>query len=106
MCDGALLMKLRSHSSLCYRGFQSWPPVWTREFGPETFPSGEVGVLEDVHRSVLENQCYLVIQYNGSRYVGVLQCEDGKFFERVYRCLSKGRGKPIHELGELEIDLE
>ena len=106
MCDGARLMKLRSHSALCYRGFQSWPPVWTREFGPETFPSGEVGILEDVHRSVLKNQCYLVIQYNGSRYVGVLQCEDGEFFERVYQCLSQGRGKPIHEIGELDIDQE
>jgi hypothetical protein len=99
-------MKLRSHSALCYRGFQSWPPVWTREFGPETFPSGEVGILEDVHRSVLKNQCYLVIQYNGSRYVGVLQCEDGEFFERVYQCLSQGRGRPIHEIGELDIDQE
>jgi hypothetical protein len=62
--------------------------------------------LEDVHRSVLKNQCYLVIQYNGSRYVGVLQCEDGEFLERVYRCLSQERGKPIHEIGELDIDLE
>ena len=88
---------------MTYRGFRSWPPVWTREFGPEMYAADEVGTLEDVRRSVLDNQCYLVIQYNGSRYVGVLQCDDRKFFEKVYGCLSQSCGQPIHAIGELDI---
>ena len=97
-------MKLRSHPSMSYRGFRTWPPVWVREFGPETYPAGEVGILEHVDRSVLENQCFLVIQYNGSRYIGVIQCDDRDFFEKVYRCLTEGCGQRIREIGELDLD--
>ena len=72
-------MKLRSHPSMSYRGFQNWPPVWMREFGSETYPVREVGILEDVHKSTPENHCFLVIKYNGSRYVGIIQCDDQDF---------------------------
>ena len=99
-------MKLRSHPDMSYKGFRTWPPVWTREFGPETYPAGEVGILEDVRRSVLDNQCYLVIQYNGSHYVGFIQCDDPGFFEKIYRCFARGRGQPIHEIGELDVDTD
>jgi hypothetical protein len=98
------VMKLRSHPSMSYRGFQSWPPVWMREFGPETYPVGEVGILEDVHKSTRENHCFLVIKYNGSRYVGIIQCDDQDFFEKLYHSLSHACGQPIHEIGELDLD--
>ena len=90
---------------MIYQGVRNWPPVWTREFGPETYAAGEVGTLEEVRRSVLDNQCYLAIQYNGSRYLGFLQCDDREFFEKVYRCLTKSCGQPIHAIGELDFDL-
>ena len=65
-----------------------------REFGPETYPVGEVGILEDVHKST-ENYCYLVITYNGSRYVGVIQCDDQDFFKKLYRRLTHACGHPV-----------
>ena len=65
-----------------------------REFGPETYPVGEVGILEDVHKST-ENYCYLVITYNGSRYVGVIQCDDQDFFKKLYRHLTDACGHPV-----------
>ena len=90
---------------MTYQGVRNWPPVWTREFGPETYAAGEVGTLEEVRRSVLDNQCYLAIQYNGSRYVGFLQCDDREFFEKVYHSLMQSCGQPIHAIGELDFDL-
>ena len=66
--DGAV-MRLRSHSSMSYRG--SGP-------GHRDEP-GEVGNLESVHKSTVENQFYLHIQHNGSRYIGILQCNDRVF---------------------------
>jgi len=90
---------------MTYQGVRNWPPVWTREFGPETYAAGEVGTLEEVRRSVLDNQCYLAIQYNGSRYVGFLQCDDREFFEKVYQSLRQSCGQSIHAIGELDFDL-
>jgi|RhiMetStandDraft_4_1073278.scaffolds.fasta_scaffold773155_1 hypothetical protein len=97
-------MKLRSHPLMCHRGIPSWPPVWTREFGQETYPAGEVGILQDVRRSTDGNYCYLAIQHNGSRYLGFLECDDCKFFEKVYRLFSRSCGHAIQEIGELDLD--
>ena len=83
---------------MTYQGVRNWPPVWTREFGPETYAAGEVGTLEEVRRSVLDNQCYLAIQYNGSRYVGFLQCDDREFFEKVYHSLMQAAVSPFTQL--------
>ena len=75
-----------------------------REFGPETYPVGEVGILEDVRKFTPKNHCYLAIKYNGSRYVGIIQCDDRDFFEKLYHCLSHACGQPLHEIGELDLD--
>jgi hypothetical protein len=98
-------MKLRSHPSATYRGFPSWPPVWTREFGQENYPAGEVGILVDVSPSVTHNQCYLVIQYNDSRYVGLFQVDDQRFFHKLYHLFCQSCGRSVQELGELDLDL-
>jgi|SRR5690349_5862618 hypothetical protein len=97
-------MKLKSHSAMISRGVPSWPPVWMREFGQENYPAGEVGILEDVRRSLTENQCHLVIHYNESRYVGVIRVDDPQFFENLYRVLRESCGRSIHEIGDFDID--
>lgn len=55
-----------------------------REFGPETNPVRKVGILKGVHKSTGQNHCYLLIKYNGSRYVGIIQCENQDFCEKLY----------------------
>ena len=102
--DEGRVMELRSHPSMSYRGFRTWPPVWIREFGPETYPAGEAGILEDVLPSIFDNECYLVIEHYGSRYRGLVHCDNAQFFSRLYRYLRDICGHPIREIGEIEVD--
>ena len=65
---------------LMLRGFLSWPPVWTRESGPETFPSGEVAVLDHVQGLYWKTGVIWLFSTMARRYVGVLQCENREPF--------------------------
>ena len=88
----------------CHTGVRTWPPVWIREFGPETYPARETGILEDVLPSIFDNECYLVIEHYGSRYRGLVHCDNAQFFSRLYRYLRDSCGHPIREIGEIEVD--
>jgi hypothetical protein len=95
-------MKLRTHP-LSYHGAPNWPPVWTRIEGQEKHPVGEVGILEEVRRSALDDTCYLIIQYEGSRYMGKLAFDDQKLCDRLCNVLTGHCGRPIREIADLDI---
>ena len=67
---------------------------------------GEVGILKEVSKySVLSSDgMTLVMEHNGSAYMGVLLFDDFAFFRKIFDLLKTLRDHPITEIGDLDID--
>ena len=100
-------MKLRDHPLMSYRGMRNWPPVWTHarnDDGVKRTLMGEVGVLKHVlSNSEMSKKCYLVIDFEGERYVGTLLCDDHAFSLQIPRVLEIYAGHSIKEIGDLDV---
>jgi len=90
---------------MSYWTVPNWPPVWTlaRNSSVRTL-RGEVGVLTQVlSNSEMSRKCYLVIDFEGERYVGTLLCDDPAFNLQIPRILENYLGRPIKEIGDLDV---
>ena len=99
-------MLLRDHPLMSYKGVPSWPPTWTWIDGRENEqPTGEIGTLAEVKLSLIDppNRCYLVIQHEGSTYMGCLLINDLAFCAQVTLLLQNHRGKSIRDIGSLDL---
>lgn len=99
-------MKLREHPLMQYHGMSNWPPVWTPRAGsaPERHLKGEIGVLKQVECDVkTTRKCYLVIEHEDREYMGTLLFDDAMFGWLVSVNLRKHIGKPIKEIGDLDL---
>lgn len=97
-------MQLRTHPCMSCKGISNWPPVWIGISGQHSGPVGEVGVLEEVHRSkVGRDTLFLLMEYDANRYMGTLVFDDEGFCEKVCELLSHHCGKSIQDIGELDI---
>ncbi len=67
---------------------------------------GEVGILKEVSKySLLSSDgMTLVMEHNGSAYMGVLLFDDFAFFRKIFDLLKTLRDHPIAEIGSLDID--
>jgi hypothetical protein len=98
-------MKLRDHPLMSHRGVPNWPPIWTHGQGKRVkIVRGEVGVL----RLVCSNpsyctRCYLIIDYEGQKYVGTLIFDSKKFCQQITEFLKLNIRKTIIEIGDLDI---
>jgi hypothetical protein len=93
-------MRIRS---LTWRGLSMWPPEWTiSDQG-----SGEVGVLEEVHlRNDLNPKLITVVaNHLGDIRKGIMVLEDPALLEVVYANFKQHIGRPLTEIGDLEISL-
>ena len=98
-------MFLRDHPLMMYNGVRSWPPVWMWRHGNESNPKGEVGILRD---AVLSNvpphsTCFLIMEYLGAEYIGLLLLDDRDFCHQVVELLQRYRNRPISEIGSLDL---
>jgi hypothetical protein len=99
-------MLLRDHPLMSYKGLRNWPPDWMWIDGKVTKnPKGEVGTLVEVQASQRQgtNRCFLVIEYEDSRYMSCLQFDDPNFRRRVCGLLDKCRGHSIADIGRLDV---
>lgn len=102
-------MRLRDHPRLRWRGLPVWPPPWAgaREPGT-TVPVGEQGLLREVQLleafPPIPARLSLGIEYEGRRFTGVLFVDDADFLARLYDTLRRCLGRPLHEIGDLEIE--
>jgi hypothetical protein len=99
-------MLLRNHPLLSYQGNPSWPPTWTWIKGPENKkPKGETGTIAEVKLSLIEpsNRCYLVINHEGSTYIGCLFINDVAFCAQITQLLQNYCGHSIQEIGSLDL---
>ena len=87
--------------TLKWRGLSMWPPEWTiSDQG-----LGEAGVLEDVYlrRDLNPKLISVVVNHWGDIRKGIMVLEDPALLEVVYAKLSQHVGRPLSEIGDLEI---
>jgi hypothetical protein len=89
--------------TLKWRGLSMWPPEWTiLDQG-----LGEAGVLQEVHlRKDLDPKLISVVaNHLGDIRKGIMVLEDPALLEVVYGKLKQHIGRPLTEIGDLEISL-
>jgi hypothetical protein len=104
-CEGnKAVPKLRDHGLMRYRGICSWPPTWTNPDPTKKCPTGEVGTLEDaLMNDMLRNELFVIMRYEGEGYMGALSFDDPAFCHTIYELLKLHRGKPINQIGDLNL---
>jgi hypothetical protein len=97
-CPGRAVMQIRT---LKWRGLSMWPPEWTIS----AQGLGEAGVLEEVHlRNDLNPKLIsLVANHLGDIRQGIMALEDPALLKVVYGKLKQHVGRPLTEIGDLEI---
>jgi hypothetical protein len=97
-------LKFRDHPLITLRnGVKAWPPVWITASGNTT--TGEVGILECVSIVLLiDTTFFLFIDYQHSRYVGLMSFDDSISCQKIYDLLKPNTGRSIKEIGDLELE--
>jgi hypothetical protein len=84
-------MRLREHPKI------PWPPVWS-----EGSVRAEDGILKDV--DIIEpNRLLLSNEIDGKVYFAEIWCSNMAFASRLEQKMKSNVGKPMREIGELEI---
>jgi hypothetical protein len=87
-------MRLREHPKI------PWPPVWS-ETGESSLKTEE-GRLKDVDL-IEPNKLLLSNEVNGNVYFAEIWCSNMAFATRLEQKMKSIVGRPIREVGELEI---
>jgi hypothetical protein len=96
--------KLRDHPLIRHPGGANWPPVWTqRRIDGVKAMTGEDGVLICVHAATDSDKCFLVIELENENYTGTLIFDDAKLCHQVADLLRRYTGKPIKDIGDLDV---
>ena len=100
-------MKLRNHPFLSHHGVRSWPPTWlSLEGGEKQTLKGEIGILREVRMSRMMggfNKCFLVINYEGSAYIGTLFVDSLVFCVQMVKLMRDHCGESLTEIGNLDL---
>ena len=101
-------MLLRDHPLMSRNGRRNWPPVWLWVDGSNKFkrPKGEVGILRfAVAFTGLQpsDRLYLIIDHEGSSFMGCLLFDDHSFCRDVAELLEGCRNRAIMEIGSLDV---
>jgi hypothetical protein len=93
------VMRIRD---LKWRGIPAWPPEW--RISDEG--AGEEGVLKNVQlRNYLIPSCVLIkASHLGDDRIGIIVLEDSAHLKILSNKLKENIGKPLTEIGDLEID--
>jgi len=98
-------MQLRTHPCLFRGGVSIWPPLWSRISGNAEIPVGEVGILEVAYLSaVTDTKCFLLIQHEGSRFLGTLEFSDSDCCKKICEFLRRHCGQQLRFIGGLDLD--
>jgi len=101
-------MQLRDHPLMSYKGLSNWPPVWTRiRGGANQHPNGEVGILREILWSPIQlrprERFFLVVEYEGTVYMGCLLFDDAAFCLEMQQLLRDYCGCSIASVGALDV---
>jgi hypothetical protein len=85
---------------LRWRGFAIWPPEWPGIRRPD-----ENGLLQDVQIVMGAELLRIAVAHDGRITYGLLPCEP-KPIASLYHIIKKHIGRPLTEIGDLEIDFD
>jgi hypothetical protein len=100
------VVQLRDHPLMTRKsGVPTWPPKWTTtRTDANDRPVGEVGTLQQpLMNELMETKIFLFIDYNGSRYMGMLVFDNQKFCSEIFTLLKANVGRSIKEIGDLDL---
>jgi hypothetical protein len=82
-------------------------PVWPPQWSVTDEGAGEVGVLMKVkiYKDDLLEYIYIEADDGGYRFRGIMTLGNPRHLKSLYRTISKHIGKPLAEIGDLEIKL-
>jgi len=94
------IMQLRNHPFMALNDIPNWPPEWIWADGIRNafiHPKGEVGILKNVRRSIINpNRCLLItIRHNGSVYLGHLTFDHEEFCHQLFEMLKANCGHTL-----------
>jgi hypothetical protein len=89
-------MRLKEHPRI------QWPPDWS-EWGTMA-PPGEQGILKDIDL-IDGKQLLLGNEFEGKVHFAELSCPNAAFANKLYERIKTLSGRPIKDIGELEINL-
>jgi len=89
---------------LKWRGLSAWPTEWSENY--QGF--GRKGVLKKVCLSQDPESTffYIEVAYVGVTLKGKIELENPKLLNPLYLLLKKNIGKPLAEIGDLEIEIQ
>ena len=100
------VMELRDHPLMTRKsGVKAWPPMWTtRQPNNKQKPLGEIGILEQALMTEwFNNKIFVFVQYQGFRYMGLLQFDDPEFCNEIFVLLKAQLGRTIQDIGDLDL---
>jgi hypothetical protein len=72
--------------------------------GKQKIIRDEVGILRYIHAyGQASTKCYLVIEHEGTHYVGALLFDDATFCHQITNLLRQNIGRAIKDIGDLDI---
>ncbi len=91
-------MKIRD---LKWKGLPMWPPEWVSDL-----QLGEKGILVNVEfrPKISEGLIFIEAVHSGEYRKGIVMIEDLAHLEIVFEKLRENLGRPLTEIGDLEID--
>jgi hypothetical protein len=82
----------------------TWPPAWTSMGRDRKLLEGEVGVLADAYSNdVAESAIFVVIRVCADKFIGVIFLNDQSCGSQILSLLQANIGRPIQEIGDLEL---
>jgi hypothetical protein len=101
-------VQLRDHPQMNFAGYANWPPIWVSGAGSKTYKKnlGEIGTLIGVIlNNAAPDKLFLRMELKTGRYMGCLAFNDQVFCRQLYIFLQGHIGKPIKEIGDLDLSL-
>ena|SRR5215471_2424477 len=100
-------MKLRDHPHMSSNGLRTWPPCWLCVYGKnKAVEQNEIGALTRASFHALGKSRIMLWMQNGNgEYSSYLYFDDYQFCLKAYERLRDCIGKPIEEVGDLELDI-
>jgi hypothetical protein len=106
MEDSPFMATLRDHPLMIRRGVHNWPPLWTKGTLKDVKRvTGEIGILRYIQSNNVSNRCFLITENERELYTGTLIFDDMKFCRQIVDILRQQVGRPIKEIGDLDVQL-
>ena len=101
-------MQLRDHPLTSHNGIRSWPPTWVRRIDDPSkrpFEGDDVGTLTQISMHALgKGKLSLRTKARANEYAAQVLFDDKNFCLLVYAALKNHVGKPVKDIGDIELD--